>query len=254
MTTYVFFRPDWRYTSENRSPNRRYGHGPANGLWQACIESYIHHYDYDGQYNDVMSDIFVNFLKVPSDNVPYAQYDGIKFIKGWFYKAKWYEVYNLVEFLFHRREAPRFIGRVSHFLETEKSGYRVVNKQLVPITDPVEIEAVAAASSLTSAFSGARHHLQSAISLFSKKPDPDYRNSIKEAISAVESVARVITGNPKATLGEALRKIDERMTIHPALREALSRLYGYTSDEGGIRHAMLEQSNIDEAEAKFMIV
>ena len=38
------------------------------------------------------------------------------------------------------------------------------------------------------------------------------------------------------------------VAIHPALREAMNRLYGYTSDEGGIRHAMLEQSNIDEAE------
>jgi hypothetical protein len=55
-------------------------------------------------------------------------------------------------------------------------------------------------------------------------------------------------------LGEALKKIDEKMAIHPALREAMNKLYGYTSDEGGIRHAMLEQSNIDEAEAKFMIV
>ena len=34
----------------------------------------------------------------------------------------------------------------------------------------------------------------------------------------------------------------------------MNKLYGYTSDEGGIRHSLLEQSSIDEAEAKFMIV
>jgi hypothetical protein len=96
--------------------------------------------------------------------------------------------------------------------------------------------------------------MRSAISLFSKKPEPDYRNFIKEAVSAVESVARVVTGNPKATLGDALKRINDKMTIHPALRDAMNKLYGYTSDEGGIRHAMLEESNIDEAEAKFMIV
>jgi hypothetical protein len=38
------------------------------------------------------------------------------------------------------------------------------------------------------------------------------------------------------------------------MREAMTKLYGYTSDEGGIRHAMIEESKIDDAEAKFMIV
>jgi hypothetical protein len=109
---------------------------------------------------------------------------------------------------------------------------------------------------LTSAniFVGAREHLRVSVDLFAKKPQPDYRNSIKEAISAVESAAKVISGNPKATLGDALKAINDKMTLHPALREAMNRLYGYTSDEGGIRHALLEESNIDEAEAKFMIV
>jgi len=225
-----------------------------NGLWQACIESYFHYYDYDRQYMDVMGRVFVDFFKLPTDRVPEHQYDGLQYVRNWFYKAQWWEVYNFVEFLFGLPQSGIFIGRVSFFLEREKAGYRIINSQLVPITDPVEIAAVATASQVRGKFVGAQQHLQAAIALFSKKPNPDYRNSIKEAISAVEAIARVVTGNPKATLGEALKKIDERMVIHPALREAMNRLYGYTSDEGGIRHAMLEQSNIDEAEAKFMIV
>jgi len=31
-------------------------------------------------------------------------------------------------------------------------------------------------------------------------------------------------------------------------------IYGYTSDEGGIRHAMLEEKIIDFEDAKFMLV
>ncbi|MGY4287823.1 hypothetical protein ACVWXO_007043 [Bradyrhizobium sp. LM2.7] len=140
------------------------------------------------------------------------------------------------------------------FLEREKTGYRILENQLVPITDPVELSAVSEAASPPSSFAGAREHIQSAISLFSRKPNPDYRNCTKEAISAVESVARVITGNPKATLGDALKSINATMPIHPALREAMSKLYGYISDEGGISHSLLDASNIDEAEAKFMLV
>jgi hypothetical protein len=34
----------------------------------------------------------------------------------------------------------------------------------------------------------------------------------------------------------------------------LGNLYGYTSDESGIRHAILESKDIGFAEAKFMLV
>lgn len=214
----------------------------------------LHYYDYDAQYMNIMGRVFVDFFKLPTDQIPSSQFDGMEYIRNWFYEAQWWEVYNVVEFLFGLPQAGSFIGRVSFFLEREKAGYRILNRQLVSITDPIEIAAVVTASSVRGKFLGTQEHLRTAVSLFSKNPDPDYRNSIKEAISAVETVARVVTGNPKATLGEALKKIDENMTIHPALREAMNRLYGYTSDEGGIRHALLEQSTIDEAEAKFMIV
>ncbi|VAX31463.1 hypothetical protein MNBD_NITROSPINAE05-986, partial [hydrothermal vent metagenome] len=33
-----------------------------------------------------------------------------------------------------------------------------------------------------------------------------------------------------------------------------SSLYGYTSDEGGIRHALMESENVDFNDAKFMLV
>jgi hypothetical protein len=225
-----------------------------NGLWQACIENYIHYYQNDSEYRRIMSNIYINFFKIPSDRLSFDQSDGITHIRHWFYKAEWWEVYNFVEFLFTLPAAGTFAKRVSFFLEREKSGYRILSGQIAPITDPVEISAVTDAASIGGPFTGARHHLQAAIGLFSKKPDPDYRNSIKEAISAVESVARVITGDQKATLGEALKAISQKMEIHAALRDAMNKLYGYTSDEGGIRHSLLEQSNIDEAEAKFMIV
>jgi hypothetical protein len=148
----------------------------------------------------------------------------------------------------------QFRSRITFFLEREKSGYRILDQRLVPIVDANEVASISRAISAGDRFAGAREHMQAAVRLFSKKPDPDYRNSIKEAVSAIESVARVITGNAKATLGDALKKIGERMPIHPALRDAMAKLYGYASDEGGIRHALLEESNIDEAEAKFMIV
>ena len=42
--------------------------------------------------------------------------------------------------------------------------------------------------------------------------------------------------------------------MHAALRQALEKLYGYTSDEKGVRHALLDEATVDEADARFMMV
>jgi AbiJ N-terminal domain 4 len=228
-----------------------------NGLWQACIEFHIRRFDRnyseDTFFKEIMRDLYINFFKKTSDTIPEAHDRNIHFLKAWFFQAEWWEVYNFIEHLLRWRD-DGFRTRVTFFLEREKSGYRILGQGLVSIVDTNEVASVSQAMSTSDSFAGAREHMQAAVRLFSKKPDPDYRNCIKEAISAIESVARVITDSPKATLGDALKKISEKMPIHPALREAMNKLYGYASDEGGIRHALLEESNIDEAEAKFMIV
>ena len=82
----------------------------------------------------------------------------------------------------------------------------------------------------------------------------DYRNSIKESISAVESIARAISGSDKATLGNALRTIEKKGQLHRALKEGFLKLYGYTSDKQGIRHAMLDEPNITAADARYFLV
>src|SRR6266567_3196072 len=67
---------------------------------------------------------------------------------------------------------------------------------------------------------------------------------------------QLITGNQKATLGDALRQLENKLGggIHPALRNAFNSLYGYTSDAQGIRHALLGESNLDVEDAKFMLI
>jgi len=55
-------------------------------------------------------------------------------------------------------------------------------------------------------------------------------------------------------LDAALDAISNRAEIHGALKAGLKRLYGYSSDEDGIRHAILDQPNVGFTEAKFMLV
>lgn len=96
-------------------------------------------------------------------------------------------------------------------------------------------------------------HLKRSLALMSDKENPDYRNSIKESISAVESLAKAITGKPKATLADALKVLEVSHNLHPALKNLFLILYGYTNDEGGIRHAMLTEPDLTIADAKFFL-
>jgi len=83
----------------------------------------------------------------------------------------------------------------------------------------------------------------------------DHSDSIRESIHAVESIARTIDPTSSKALGPALKSLEEAGILkHKALKEAFMKLYGYASDEQGIRHSLLDQSSADVGldEAIFM--
>jgi hypothetical protein len=98
----------------------------------------------------------------------------------------------------------------------------------------------AAQAATKSALPTVYHHLKDALGLLAVRPSPHFRNSMKESISAVEALCKLIAGDPKATLTAALSAIEAKtqVAVHPSLRESFVKLYGYTSDAGGIRHAL----------------
>ena len=48
--------------------------------------------------------------------------------------------------------------------------------------------------------------------------------------------------------------MSKKTELHGTLKSAFKQLYGYTSDEDGIRHAILEDKKVGFDEAKYMIV
>jgi hypothetical protein len=138
-------------------------------------------------------------------------------------------------------------------LEKELSGYRYTNGQITDITDKQEVEMLETALA-DNDFPNVKAHLQRALELLSDRKNPDYRNSIKESISAVESIAKEIAQKPKAELGEALKEIEKKGKLHGAMKNAFLNLYGYTSDANGIRHALMEEPNLTADDAKFFLL
>ena len=86
------------------------------------------------------------------------------------------------------------------------SAWRVVGNQVTRLTSPVEIETVEAAQVFGGKYKPVATHISTALKHLSDRRSPDYRNSIKEAISAVESMCCIMTNDPKAKLGDAVKK------------------------------------------------
>ncbi len=197
--------------------------------------------------------LWKNFFKTPIESIPFAREKILEYIFNWYKKCEWYEVYDFVEYIVLFESSSQLVEEINKVLERELSGYRVVGNVVTDITDEQEIEMLEDALT-NDDFPSVREHLRRALALMSARENPDYRNSIKESISAVESMAKAITGNPKTTLGDALLVLEKNGAIHPALKQALTKLYGYTSDEEGIRHAMLNEPSLTASDAKFFLM
>jgi len=202
--------------------------------------------------------IWISFFKEKYDEMPTYIPEFRQFVKDFFFKAKWFEIYDLIEFFPNNYDDDEhnteFMNYCNRILKKELSGYRFIDNIITPLTNEEEISSIGEALENTNSLKTVNLHISRAIELFSDRKAPDYRNSIKESISAVEAYCAIITNDHKATLGQALKQIEDKTKIHPALKKAFSNLYGFTSEANGIRHALLEEEFLEQEDAKFMLV
>lgn len=169
--------------------------------------------------------------------------------------ASYSGLFGMIQFFLQHPRCPKSLGRqVAFVLQETRAAYRVVDGGLiVPIASEAEASAIELALTDlgTSKLDGARKHLRAAINLCT---EGSWADSVRESIQAVEAVARML--EPSAnTLGPALDRLAKAGHIHRALKAGLSKVYGYTSDEPGIRHPLLEDGDakVDETDAIFMM-
>ncbi|NOZ35662.1 MAG: hypothetical protein GXO80_10240 [Chlorobi bacterium] len=229
-----------------------------NRLWNDITIFYFNKLSRDPNANvdNIFAYIWVEFFIKRMDDLDGYSIEGYvkKYLKEWFYKeSDWYDKLNFIEFLLKEslNIIDNFISRINISLEKEMSAYRIVDKKIVQITDKTEINEIEGAINISSSDKNVQMHLKTALGYLSDRNNPDYRNSIKESISAIESYSKIITGDDKIKFGKAIKNIE----MHPSLREAFSKLYGWTSDESGIRHSFkINGYEIKFEEAKYMLV
>ncbi len=241
--------------------------GLRNRLW-SVIKFYLlgTYYSYNSTgYRFLEDELWDRFYKQSEDDLPRDIDEQMNHVKASFRRCSWHRAFDMLEFIaqnypdcVHAERSDyrfatqnSFIEAVNVILEEEHSGYRFVGTAISPITSSEEVMEVG--SALDSPGPSA-NHLQKALDHLSNRKQPDYRNSVKESISAVESMANLITGVKNPSLGQALPEVEKRLglKLHGAKRKALQSLYGWASDEA--RHGLLEESHLTQEDARFALI
>lgn len=153
------------------------------------------------------------------------------------YGAPWYRVYDFVEAVYVRLANSQEAGRaeqwanaVNEYFVENGVGWRLVNGQLESRgQEAFETAVDSARQALDEATLGtAKQEIHEALRDLSRRPEPDLTGAVQHAMAALECTARQATNDPRATLGEILRRHPD--IVPRPLDESLSRMWGYASE------------------------
>ena len=234
-------------------------------LWNAFyifIHSKLQESEYGkDSYRTLNKTLWVHFFKKAYDDFPNRDYEFAEHVRSYIEKSLWYKVYQLFEFVFpniQRNELYKlddFVEYLNSKLLENHSGYRIINNRFIPIINETEINEIIKTKDDSEKYglTSIQQHLNSAIELMSKKPVPNYRNSIKESISMVEVISRIIEPTEN-TLGKALIKLEKNKKINLTLKAGFEKLYAYSNNKNGIRHALMDEEIINPEDAQFFLI
>ena len=188
---------------------------------------------------------------IPHDEIPHqSPSTDRKFSREIVLYGQYHEVITFVEYILRHEECPLDLYcAIEHAFARTSTAYFVGKIGEIPTIMPrisheageatrQDIETLNASN-----MDGATTHLRHATEHINSGHHAD---SIADSIHAVESVACKIDPKANKTLGSALNSLEKSGVLkHPALKEAFKKLYGYTSDEEGVRHALVLKGAAD---------
>lgn len=157
----------------------------------------------------------------------------------------WFQIYDLIEdtfsqLVFHEQElaGPDEEARafpmqqvINDYFLRAGIGWRMVDGKIIVRSSEAFEAVVTTAAAVLKEFERptAAKHLHEALQDLSRRPEADLAGAIYHAMGSMEYVARDLSGAPKATLGEILKRYPE--LLPKPLDLALSQVWGYASNE-----------------------
>jgi AbiJ N-terminal domain 4 len=206
-----------------------------------------------GAWKSILRERHIFRLHLPADEFDASYKVVLQHLKPLFMAGDYTKVLGFLQFAIRHPACPyQFEDHIDGALARARAAYRVVGKTIVPIGSEAELGTIkrALVDLAASEFRGARAHLLKAAEALTSG---DYPGSIRESIHSVESVVRVL--EPSGDFSKALATLESKIAIHGALKKGFAAIYGFTSDEKGIRHPLLDDptAKVDETDALFII-
>ena len=179
-------------------------------------------------------------------------------IFGLIHECEWYEVYDIIEAIergarklaWPPEQPTPFSAEINRYFVRKGIGWKLVDGNIVARAEDAFEQIVQSAhdSLQNKGLKTSSSELNEAIKSLSVRPDPDVTGAIQHAMAALECVAREVTGNPKPTLGEIMKK--NVGTIPPPLDSAIEKTWGFASEQG--RH--LREGRVPDFEEAQLVV
>jgi hypothetical protein len=160
------------------------------------------------------------------------------------FACDWYQLYDLIEDViaqldFYEEElrnpdeelrAYRLRNNLNQYFIHAGIGWQILGDEVVTRGDSAFEQTVAdAKASLQAAERAtAAKHLGEALRALSHRPEANPSGAVYHALGALESVARDVTGQPNATLGEIVKR--QKGIIPKPLDKAIAHIWGYASE------------------------
>ena len=200
-------------------------------------------------------DLHVLFFRKPVDTFDSGTSENKQRLNVFIQRTKIGELFNLVEFFVRHPGCSGELKReLADAFATARAAYRVFDNKYIAAIGTEEqaaaFERAIADAEAKNATAVRKQLIAAGVGL----RNSDWAGSLRESIHAVEAMAvRLAPGTD--TLGEALKVLEQRGHLHGGLKAAFSSLYGYSSNEEGVRHALVfgDEAQVDEADAMFML-
>jgi len=172
-------------------------------------------------------------------------------------EAQWWEFYEICEALVKAaQDQTQVVNRIEALFADESLAYAMTENGITwRYSSPAKEEVEAAERLLVEApeFAATARQWRKAQEHLSKRP-PDHENCVKDAVGALEGVARILTGKTGQTLSKILPDLAKTVGMHKTLETAIDKLYAYRGDEQGVAHGATntELSNL-AAEAEMVL-
>jgi len=156
----------------------------------------------------------------------------------------WDELLDLCELTYEKLESDewrdRFTNDLNEMFVRRYVGYELRNGRIERVGTQAQDEMIGRARALLrdDDLRGPDEQFQKAIAFLNRRPEPDLENAVKEAVSAVEGVARILLDDHSLVFSRALARLKSEKDVHPTLVALLDKLYAYRGDAKGVGHAL----------------